>query len=121
LDRPVAVKIPRPYRLASPDQADLFRQEVKRVARLRHPGIVPVFDAGQDGEVFYIISDLIDGTNLAVRIAADRPSHRNAARIVAEVAYSRDGSRALTGSEDKTAALWDTETWSIKLRTAFMP
>jgi len=86
LDRPVAVKIPRPDRLASPDQADLFRQEAKRVARLRHPGIVPVFDAGQDGAVFFIVSDLIDGTDLAARIAADRPSHRDAARIVAEVA-----------------------------------
>ena len=86
LDRPIAVKIPRPDRLDSPAQADLFRDEAKRVARLRHQGIVPVFDAGQDGAVFFIISDLIDGMNLAARIAADRPSPRDAARIVAEVA-----------------------------------
>ena len=86
LDRPIAVKIPRPDGLASPTQANLFRAEAKRVARLRYPGIVPVFDAGQDGAVFYIISDLIDGMNLAAKIAADRPSPRDAARIVAEVA-----------------------------------
>ena len=39
-------------------------------------------------------------------------------QLISSVAFSRDGSRALTGSEDKTATLWDTETWSIKLRLA---
>ena len=39
-------------------------------------------------------------------------------QLISSVAFSQDGTRALTGSEDKTAALWDTETWSVKLRLA---
>ena len=86
LDRSVAVKIPRPDRLASPDQADLFRQEAKRVAQLRHPGIVPVFDVGEENGVTYIISDLIEGTSLATEVRGGTLSYVECARIVGGVA-----------------------------------
>ena len=35
---------------------DLF-QEARRVAKLRHPGIVPIHDVGRDEGVWYFVSD----------------------------------------------------------------
>jgi hypothetical protein len=81
LDRAVAVKVPRPKHSTD----DLFA-EARRAAKLRHPGIVSVHDVGRDGDVCFIVADLIDGTNLADRIARGPLPWREAVRLVAEVA-----------------------------------
>ena len=86
LKRAVAIKVPRPDRIASPDQAERFLEEARKVAQLKHPGIVPVHDVGRDGDWFFIVSDFIDGGNLAQRIAQVRPDWKESARLVAEVA-----------------------------------
>jgi serine/threonine protein kinase len=65
LDRPVAIKVLRAR--ASPAQAEgePALQEARRLAQLRHPGIVAVHDVGvHEGQV-YIVSDYLDGPNLA--------------------------------------------------------
>ena len=64
--------------------------EARKVARLRHPHIVPVHDVGRDGSNCFIVGEWIEGTNLAVSIKAGRPDYREAARIVAEVADALD-------------------------------
>jgi serine/threonine-protein kinase len=64
LDRPVAIKVLRGG--ASPAQAagEPALQEARRLAQLRHPGIVAVHDVGvHEGQV-YIVSDYLDGPNL---------------------------------------------------------
>ena len=43
----VAVKLIRSSQLASREEVRRFYQEARFVARLRHPGIVPVFDLGE--------------------------------------------------------------------------
>ena len=86
LQRTVAIKVPRPDRIASPDQSDKFLEEARKVAQLKHPGIVPVYDVGRDGNWLFIVSDFIDGENLADRIARARPDWRESARLMAEVA-----------------------------------
>ena len=86
LQRTVAIKVPRPDRIASPDQSDKFLEEARKVAQLKHPGIVPVYDVGRDGDWLFIVSDFIDGGNLADRIAQARPDWRESARLMAEVA-----------------------------------
>ena len=67
-------------------EVDQCRIEARKVARLRHPNIVPVHDVGREGSNCFIVGEWIEGTNLAVRIRDDRPDHRESARIVAEVA-----------------------------------
>ena len=86
LQRVVAIKVPRPDRISSPDQAQKFLEEARKVAQLKHPGIVPVHDVGRDGDWFFIVSDFIDGENLAQRISRDRPGWEESARLVADVA-----------------------------------
>jgi serine/threonine protein kinase len=86
LDRVVAVKIPRRDRQFSPQQIESFLAEGRCVARLRIPGVVPVYDVGQEGSRFYIVSDFIDGETLAQRIKRERISWREAALLLAYVA-----------------------------------
>ena len=86
LDRPVAVKVPKVDRPVGAEEVDQCRIEAKKVARLRHPNIVPVHDVGKDGGSCFIVSEWIEGVNLADRIKGERLSHRETARVVAEVA-----------------------------------
>ena len=59
LDREVAIKVPS-AKLIARDAQDIFMREARNLARLRHPGIVTVFDVGvEDGQCF-IVSDLLD-------------------------------------------------------------
>lgn len=62
LDRRVAIKIP--VRKINREEIDRFLQEARRLARLRHPGIVTVYDVGvQDGRG-YIVCDLLQGKTI---------------------------------------------------------
>src|SRR3954454_13466395 len=55
LDREVALKVS--IASGSGELAARLRREAKFIARLEHPGIVPVHDAGAlpDGRVFYVM------------------------------------------------------------------
>ncbi|MCG3130418.1 MAG: Serine/threonine-protein kinase PknD [Phycisphaerae bacterium] len=89
LNRPVALKIPRPDSLGS---ADAFLEEARKAARLDHPNLVPVYDFGSDGDYCFIVSRLIDGADLARRLSqGERFSPSDAATLVASVA---DGAAA---------------------------
>ena len=83
LKRVVAIKVPRPDRLVS---ADRFLEEAQKVAQLRHPGIVPVYDVGRDGDWCFIVSDYIEGGNLSERFKDARPIWREAVSLVGQIA-----------------------------------
>jgi serine/threonine protein kinase len=76
LERPVAVKVTTLECVT----------EARRVASLKHHGIVSVHDVGHEGGYCFIVFDLVEGTDLARRIKESRPGWEEAARIVAEVA-----------------------------------
>jgi serine/threonine protein kinase len=86
LERPVAVKVPRVDRPVGVEEVDQCRLEAKKVARLWHPNIVPVHDVGRNGGSCFIVSEWIDGENLAARLRNGRLPFHEAARIAAEVA-----------------------------------
>ncbi|MFI5387152.1 MAG: protein kinase, partial [Fimbriimonadales bacterium] len=87
LDRPVAVKVPNPERITRAEDVEAFLVEARILARLDHPHIVPVFDVGRtkDGLCF-VVSKLIEGSDLAVSIDQARMSFRDSAQLVATVA-----------------------------------
>ena len=64
LNRMVALKIPRYGQLAA-DQIDDFLHEARVAAQLKHPNIVSVHEIGRDGDLAYIVSDLIQGAPLS--------------------------------------------------------
>jgi WD40 repeat protein/serine/threonine protein kinase len=65
LGRPVALKVPRPHALIQPELRHRFVTEARAAARLDHPHIVPVFEAGEDGDLPYIACALCEGPSLA--------------------------------------------------------
>ena len=87
LDRPVAIKVPNPERITRPEDVEAFLGEARILAKLDHPNIVPVFDVGrtEDGLCF-VVSKLIEGSDLAVRMARARLSFRHSAELVATIA-----------------------------------
>ena len=64
LGREVALKLIRSDQLALPDARARFRREVEVVARLQHPGIVPVFAFGEEGGTPYFAMERVQGATL---------------------------------------------------------
>jgi serine/threonine-protein kinase len=90
LNRAVALKRPRPGVMDAPGAVERFLREARSVATLRHPHIVPVYDAGQVEGQPYLVSALIDGRNLAEALAAGRPGSRQATAWIASLAEALD-------------------------------
>ncbi len=86
LDREVALKVPQAGTLGSPRAVERFMREAKAAARLRHPHIVPIYDAGQDGDFHYIASAFIAGRTLQEAIADGGLDLRQSAQVVREMA-----------------------------------
>ena len=60
LDRPVALKVPRAGTMDDPNKVERFLREARAAAKLSHPNIVTVYDAGRDGERPFIASAFVD-------------------------------------------------------------
>lgn len=83
LQRIVAIKLPKPSRLAS---ATNFITEARRVARLKHPYIVPVHDVGTEGDNCFIVSEYVEGGSLGDRLTKSPPSPKETCRWLSEIA-----------------------------------
>ncbi|MFF8532015.1 protein kinase [Streptomyces sp. NPDC015532] len=84
LRRPVAIKVFRPG--TGFDIEESWRSEAVLLARLHHPGLVTVYDAGQyDGHVF-LVMELVEGTTLKRRIAQGLLSSREVSALGADLA-----------------------------------
>jgi serine/threonine protein kinase len=68
LDRPVAVKLLHREIVEEADQLERFRREARAAARLSHPNLVGVIDAGEDEGRPYIVFEYIEGRTLKRRI-----------------------------------------------------
>jgi tetratricopeptide (TPR) repeat protein len=83
LNRPVALKMIRAARFASPDEVRRFQNETEAVARLDHPHIVPIFEVGRFEDQHYFSMRLIGGESLDKRLKDFAADPRRAARLVA--------------------------------------
>ena len=64
LDRPVAVKIMSPQYVTDPTFLGRFEREARVAAGLGHSGVVAVFDQGRDGDLVFLVMELVDGGTL---------------------------------------------------------
>lgn len=78
LERPVAIKV---------TTVNCYT-EARRVAQLKHQGIVTVHDVGSENGLCYIVFDLVAGSTLADVIRRGQFSWRQSANLIAQVAES---------------------------------
>jgi eukaryotic-like serine/threonine-protein kinase len=90
LDRVVAVKVVKASLHESEEAARRFLRGARQAARLRHPGIVAVYEVGRIDGVCCLVREYVDGTTLAERLAAGRADPRDAAELAALVAEALD-------------------------------
>ncbi len=69
LDREVAVKVLPQHLSSNPEVRARFEREAKTVSSLNHPHICVLHDVGREGDIDYLVMELIDGETLADRIA----------------------------------------------------
>jgi hypothetical protein len=93
LGRTVALKVIRPDRVADPVARERFLREARGAARLSHPGIAPVFEAGQLLGVCYLVGGFVPGRTLA---ELERLEPRAVASLVARVAEAAHHAHAST-------------------------
>lgn len=65
IDRLVALKVPRPEVLTTPELHRRFLREARAASALAHPNLVPIHEAGDDGPLCYIAAGYCEGPTLA--------------------------------------------------------
>jgi serine/threonine-protein kinase len=91
LGRFVAIKRLLPHLDGDPAASERFEREARAAAMLHHPGIVTVFDTGEDADGPYIVFELVKGATVADRLANSGPmSPSEVAGVVTQVAAALD-------------------------------
>ena len=88
LRRQVALKVPQPEAVVTPDARKSFQREAHAAAGLDHPNIVPVYEGGAVDTIAYIAAAYVPGPTLAMWLSRQTrpvPAH-DAARLVATLA-----------------------------------
>jgi serine/threonine-protein kinase len=96
LDRDVALKLLSAELSEDPGFRDRFQRESRVAAGIRHPNILPVFDAGDWQGQLYIAMQLVEGPDLALIIERGGPiPPARTASIISQVAAALDAAHAL--------------------------
>ena len=87
LDRSVAIKILRPEYTKDLMFIESFRRESQLAASIVDPNIVNVYDVGKEGNIYYIVMELVEGEPLSEIIKREAPlDPRRAASITRQIA-----------------------------------
>jgi len=73
LDRTVAIKIMHSGLADDPEFVSRFEREARSAARLSHPGVVAVFDQGDDAGTLFLVMEYVPGLTLRDLIRKDAP------------------------------------------------
>ncbi len=86
LNRVFALKVLRKTEQTSASTIRRFQREARLAARLKHPHIVSVHDAGEERELHYIALELIEGEALSARLIARQGRQRENLELMEKVA-----------------------------------
>ncbi|MEV0213432.1 protein kinase [Micromonospora sp. NPDC050695] len=92
LGRTVAVKSLLPALLDDPDFAERFRGEARTMATINHPGVVDVYDFGNDQQIAFLVMEYVEGDALSSTLS--RVGRLTPARTMALVAQAADALHA---------------------------
>ena len=89
LERELAMKVLIKREETSPEDIARFKRGVKAAARLRHPNIVAVHNAGMQDNIYYLIMDYIHGVTLSEKLKDEKFTPKQA------LTYGRDIAKAI--------------------------
>ena len=95
LERTVAVKVMNQEISSDPSALERFRREARAVARLSHPHVVMVIDAGEEDGRPYIVFECVKGETLKERI------RRGPLPVSEAIAYAIEIGRALEAAHER--------------------
>jgi serine/threonine protein kinase len=87
LGREVAVKVLPAYFCRDPDRLRRFEQEARAAGALNHPNILAVYDVGTHDGAPYLVTELLEGSNLRDRLAGSALPSRKAVECAVQVAH----------------------------------
>jgi serine/threonine protein kinase len=90
LGRRVALKVLAQELADDARSTKRFVREARATAKLTHPNVTRVYDFGRDGDLPYLVMELLEGDTLADRLAGGPLPPAEAARIGAAVADALD-------------------------------
>ncbi len=86
MGRVVAIKV-LPRHRSTPDAIASFTREIRAQARFDHENLVRAFDAGHDGNVYFLVTEFVPGADLRKLVRArGKLSMRDAATIISQAA-----------------------------------
>jgi Tol biopolymer transport system component len=68
LGREVALKVLSPHLAVTPEIRARFEREARTVSQLNHPHICALYDVGRQGDMDYLVMELVEGETLARRL-----------------------------------------------------
>ena len=86
LQRAVAIKVLHDVASRDPDRQRRFAQEAVAASALNHPNILTVYDVGADGDVHFLVSELIEGESLRIEMNRGRMSLKRVIEIAQQIA-----------------------------------
>jgi serine/threonine-protein kinase len=86
LNRTVALKMILTGRLATEAEVRCFRAEAEAAARLNHPGIVPIYEVGEQAGQHFFAMGFVEGGSLAAKVRDGPLPPREAAHLIEQVA-----------------------------------
>ena len=72
MGRIVAIKV-LPRDKSTPEAIANFNREIEALASLNHPKLVGALDAGEDGNVHYLVTEYVPGIDLRKLVRRDGP------------------------------------------------
>jgi eukaryotic-like serine/threonine-protein kinase len=90
LERVVAIKVLPKHMSSSAEVRQRFDREAKTISQLSHPHICAIHDVGRDGDVDYLVMELLEGDTLAERLAKGPLPLEQTLRYGAQIADALD-------------------------------
>ena len=98
LKREVAIKILPQEFAADPERIARFQQEARAASVLKHPNIITIHEIGQvtmpHGELYFIVTEFIEGQTLREYLAQPDRSWRDAVRLATQIASALTAAHA---------------------------
>lgn len=90
----VALKVLNYNHLHKNEFIERFEREAKALRRLEHPNIVRVLDSGRQDDIYYIITEYLEGENLFNYLRTHSPDKKESLRIIIEVSRAIEHAHA---------------------------